>query len=150
MSKRKLSEEKVKELVNPEVEEVRLMERDLTVLETTLSHNPEFKRFLELQKAVAQKSAEVKANVLKVMTANSVKTIENDWLRVTVVDNLKYSGDIDTVDQEFVKVKRELDGKKIKDHETLYGELPEGVEKENNPYIRMTPKKQHDGIGFVS
>ena len=135
-----ISEEELKAKASVELMQVKDMEMQLSELEMALSNDPTFQNFLNLQKAVADKSKEVLKNLEKQMIENNVKSIKlNDWGTLTIVDGKKWSYDETVLPKKFIK--KVVDTTAINNQLKLTGKVPKGATFVPNYYIKATPKK---------
>lgn len=160
-----LSEEELKQKATKDLAKVQKMEVQLSELELVLAGDERFQNFLRLQKAVSDKSTEVKKNLEKQMIDNNIKSITLDgWGKITIVERkdikvvnvnkvpkrfLKYiiaGAEIKAIEEELgrkvIVESKEADLSSIKDHAKLAGKVPNGAEEKVTQYIKMTPKKE--------
>jgi hypothetical protein len=160
-----LSEEELRQKAAKDLAKVQKMEVQLSELEMVLAGDERFQNFLRLQKAVNDKSAEVKKSLEKQMIENNIKSITLDsWGKITIVERkdikvvnvnkvpkkfLKYvvSGEEIKAIEDRLGRKVEIESKEadlpsIKDHAKLSGKVPKGAEEKVTQFIKMTPKKE--------
>lgn len=125
--------------IEAEVVEVLSMEQQLIKLETELSQNDQFKRFIEFQQTVREKSAEVFKNIEQTMIANDIKTVKGDWGSITVVERTNYKADLDELPAKFIK--RTADTTKIALAHKLENKLPKGVTTTTTKFLMKKFKK---------
>jgi len=89
-------------------------------------------KFAEQEKAFKEmevKKKEAEATLLEAMVANDIVKLEGDWGYITKTVRKSYKG----TNPDFMK--SVLDTTKVSAQVTLTGELPEGVEQTETPYI---------------
>lgn len=111
--------------IEAEVVEVLSMEQELVKLQTELSENDQFKKFIDFQQKVKDKSTEVFKNIERVMIDNDIKTVKGTWGSITVVERTNYSADMTQLPAKFIK--KVIDTAKISASHKLEGKLPKGV-----------------------
>lgn len=138
----KLTEDELKAKAAKELAKVEKLEVQLNELEMVLSKDPQFVKFMQFQKAVADKSNEVKKNLERQMIDSNIKSITVDaWGKITIVERQ----DVKVLDEAVLPkkfLKKSVDSKKLNDHYKLTGELPDGTEVKITQFIKMTPKKE--------
>lgn len=139
---KKLTEEELKAQAARKLNQVARLETEAKELEMVLSENPQFVKFLQVQKAFADKSAEVKKNLEAQMIASKIKSITIDaWGKITIVER----EDIKVVDEDKLPkkfFKKQVDQKLLNDTVKMTNVLPEGTKRHVTKYIKMTPKKE--------
>ena len=125
--------------IEAEVAEVLSMEQQLVKLETELSQNDQFKKFIEFQQTVREKSAEVFKNIEQVMIANDIKTVKGGWGSITVVERTNYKADLDELPAKFIK--RTADTAKIATYAKLENKLPKRVTTTTTKFLMKKFKK---------
>jgi hypothetical protein len=94
----------------------------LAVLQRFAQQELEFKKL-----EVAKREAE--ATLLEAMVANDIVKLEGDWGYITKAVRKSYKG----FNEDFTKVV--LDTTKVAAQVTLTGQLPDGIEQSETPYI---------------
>lgn len=94
---------------------------------------------IELKKELEQYEKDIKEALLEAMEANDIKKIDNPKYYVTLVPKTTYKA-VDMAKVDPIMIKTVLDTKKAGEYDTLYGELPDGVEKKQTKYIRWDKK----------
>lgn len=136
-----LTEDELKQIAGTELATVNSLENELSELQLALSENPQFINFLNLQKAVADKTVEVKKKLEKQMIESGVKSITVDnYGKITIVDGKSWKYDQDVLPRKFIK--KAIDTTAINQHYQLTGKLPKGATFTPNKYIQLTPKKE--------
>lgn len=121
-------------VIESEVESALALQKELADTENKLMQNEEFRSFLELQKTVNAKVAEVWKKVEQQMLDNNVKAVKGDWGSLTIVEKDYFKvPDIDELPRKFI-VKSPND-KMIRAAFKLEGKLPKGVEKTTTKYL---------------
>lgn len=121
--------------IKNEVKKYQEMETKLLVLQSSLAKNKEFQQFLKLQKSVDDKAAEVWGDVESKMIKHGIKTIDAEWVKLTIVEKPK----IDIIGDLAAKfMKRVPDTKKINEYIKKTQEAPEGVVQSKILYLRKT------------
>lgn len=137
-----LTEDQLKAKAERELKKVGKMEMELSELQMALSENPQFVKFLEFQKAVADKTTEVKKNLETQMIDNGIKSLTIDsYGKITIVERQ----DIAVTDESKLPKKyfvKTINKKALNDDYKLTGELLEGTEQKITRFIKMTPKKE--------
>jgi hypothetical protein len=87
---------------------------------------------IRLKKDLEQYESEIKAELTQAMIDNNLVSIKNDDYTVTLATRASYRaiGDIPAQFQKTV-----LDTTKVGTHAKLYGETPDGIEKNETKYI---------------
>lgn len=125
--------------IEAEVVEVLSMEQELVKLETQLSENDEFKKFIDFRKKVNDRSTEVFKNIERVMIDNDIKTVKGTWGSITVVERTNYSADMTELPAKFIK--KVIDTAKISASHKLEGKLPKGVTTTTTKFLMKKFKK---------
>lgn len=126
----------VEDKVKNKVQKFHEMERKLVLLESSLSKNKEFKEFLKLQKAVDETANGVWAEIEKLMIESGKKSIDAEWVLLTIVEKKNLKVDEDKLADEFTVSKP--DTKKINAYIKEKKRPPKGVEVVDAPYLRKT------------
>lgn len=126
--------------VESEVKEVLDMEQELARLEAELAQVEQFKQFIEFQRTVRDKTAEVFKNIEETMITNDIKTVKGDWGSLTIVERTNYSGDLTQVPKKFIK--KVLDTTKVGQAHKLEGELPKGITTTTTKFLQKRFKKE--------
>jgi len=134
----------LKTVIESEVSEVFELERSMTEVETELRSNPEFVKFLELQKAVNDKAAEVWKAVgdqfIEAYKAGKVdKTLKFDFGTLTVKDINDLTIDEDQLAPRYFKSVPNTT--KIRNDYALDNKLPKGVTVTKKYQFSKTLKK---------
>lgn len=129
------SVDNVKKDIKSEANRFHEMQAKLIILQNDLAKNKEFREFVSLQKAVNAKADSVWGEIEKKMIEHNIKTIDIDWVKLTIVhgSTLKVIG---IIAPQFTK--RVPDTKKINDYIKKTGEVPEGVQKNKNYFLRKS------------
>jgi hypothetical protein len=114
-----------KESIEGEVISALSLEKQVADAEQKLLELPEFVRFVQLQKQVQEKTAEVWKAVEANMIANDIKSIKGDWGSITITERLEFDVDTETLQKKFTKTVP--DTKKIRDTYRLEGKAPKGT-----------------------
>lgn len=136
---KKLSEDQIKALIIPDLENLHSMELELSQLENALSLNPQFKQFIELQKAVNEKDKEIWDKVKETMLKYNSPPIENDWVRLTTYSVNTLEVDEKELPRKFTK--RAPDTQAINDYLNATGKTIKGVKKVTSYRLRKTFRK---------
>lgn len=126
----------VEDKVKNKVQKFQDLETKLVVLENQLSQNKQFKEFIKLQKEVDKQAKAVWSEVADLMISAGKKTIETDWVKLTIVDAKNLEIDEKTLPKKFkvtVPDKKAINAY-IKEHEVL----PPGVKQTDAPYLRKS------------
>lgn len=125
----------VKQDIESEANRFRDLQTKLIVLQNDLAKNKEFREFISLQKAVNTKADNVWKDIEQKMIDYNIDTIDIEWVKFTIVhgSTLKVIG---IIAPEFTK--RVPDTKKINDYIKKTGEVPEGVQKNKNYFLRKS------------
>jgi len=120
----------LKKVIEEEVSEVFALERSMTEVETELRLNPDFVKFLELQKIINDKATEVWKQVgeqhIEAYKAGKVdKTLKFDFGTLTVKDINEL--EIDETELAPRYFKSVPNTTKIRNQYSLEGTLPKGV-----------------------
>lgn len=161
---KKVTEDELKQVALAELNEVSVLETEVNELQMALTANPQFTRFLELQKQVAKKTTEVKDNLFSQMESNGIKSITlNDWGKITIVEKVSAEVvDLARVNKKYIftqltpddraEIEEELGhrltvGTKVADQTglnhayKLSNKLPAGTQHKVTSYLKLTPKK---------
>jgi hypothetical protein len=96
---------------------------------TKFTKSEMFLRYVSLQKDLKALEVDLDEQWKKLkesMIENDINKVEGDWGSISIEKQSKYKK-VGEVDAQFTKI--ELDTKKVSAHNTLTGELPDGVEK---------------------
>ena len=116
-----------------QVEEIKKDELILADTEKKLEANPEFKKFLELQKEVNKKASEIWKQVEQEMIDNDIKQIKGDFGSLTIAERQGWTYDEEQLPNKFFK--KVVDTKKITDTYRLEGKAPKGCEPYTTKYL---------------
>lgn len=116
-----------------QVEEIKKDELILANTEKKLEANPEFKKFLELQKEVNKKASEIWKQVEQEMIDNNIKQIKGDFGSLTITERQGWTYDEEQLPNKFFK--KVVDTKKITDTYRLEGKAPKGCEPYTTKYL---------------
>lgn len=108
-----------------EVKGVLQLEGQLSQLETELSQNEDFKKFIEFQKEVRDKSAEVFKKIEQTMIDNDIKSVKGDWGSLTIVERKSWTYDVEVLPKKFIK--KVVDTTKVDTAYKLEGTPPKGA-----------------------
>ena len=126
--------------IESEVVEILSMEDQLQKLEARLSENSQFKKFIEFQRAVREKSAEVFKDIEDTMIENGIKSVKGEWGSITIVERTNYSGDLTQVPSRFIK--KVLDTTKVSQSHKLEGKLPKGITTTTTKFLQKRFNKE--------
>jgi hypothetical protein len=131
------------QLIEGEVLDVQTQQRELKELQTALSQNEQFTRFMELSKAVNEKMAEVRTRIEAVMVpayeeGKIDKSIEGEWGSVTVTESDRFEVDEKELAPKFFK--KVVDEAKIRATYQLEGKPPKGTKQYKKYGIMMKLK----------
>jgi hypothetical protein len=119
-------------ILTGQIVEVLETEKELAVVQNELQMNPEFKKFLELQKSVNEHSAKVWKQVETAMIENDVKQLKGDFGTVTLAERLNWNT-TDELPSKFYK--KVVDTTKLSATFRLEGKAPKGAEPSYTKYI---------------
>lgn len=119
-------------ILTGQIVEVLETEKELAVVQNELQMNPEFKKFLELQKSVNEHSAKVWKQVETAMIENDVKQLKGDFGTVTLAERLNWNT-TDELPSKFYK--KVIDTTKLSATFRLEGKAPKGAEPSYTKYI---------------
>jgi hypothetical protein len=122
----------VSTILTGQIVEVLESEKKLAVVQDELQMNPQFKKFLELQKAVNEQSAKVWKQVETAMIENDVKQLKGDFGTVTLAERLNWNT-TDELPSKFYK--KVVDTTKLSATFRLEGKAPKGAEPSYTKYI---------------
>lgn len=127
----------LKDEIEQEVTSALALSHELSDLEAQLNQNEQFRRFMELSKAVTTKMADVREHIESVMVpayqAGQVdKSIKGDWGSVTVTESDEFDVDVAALPKELKKVIPDMG--KVKDHYHLHGKAPKGATYKGKKY----------------
>jgi hypothetical protein len=128
--------------IEAEVVDVLSMEQQLVQLETQLSQNNEFRKFIEFQEMVRAKSAEVFKRIEQVMIENDIKSVKGEWGSISLVERTNYKADMNEVPAKFIK--KTLDTTKVAASHKLENKLPKGVTITTTKFLMKKFKKGED------
>lgn len=123
-----MKENEIKSLIN----DLQDSENQLVKMENQIQMNPEFKKFLDLQKAVNAKADEVWSKVQTAMEDGNIKTLKGDFGTISLAERLNWSTD-DSLPEEFYK--KAVDTKRISDWYRLMGDAPQGAKMSTTRYL---------------
>lgn len=117
-------------IIESDVLDVQKQQAELAQLQQALNDNPEFTRFMELNKAVNTKMAEVRKHIEGVMIPAYVvgkidKKIEGDWGFVTIKEDTVLDTNLAELPNKFIK--KVADTTKIRKTLDLEGKPIKGV-----------------------
>lgn len=124
------------------VEDFKNSEIILAKKEQNIMMNPEFKEFLELQKAVNTKAEEIWGIVENSMIDNNIKQLKGDFGTISLAEKINWKADLQTLDEKFTK--KTIDTTKLKNYLMLNNEVPDGASYTVTKYIvkRLKDSKQ--------
>lgn len=114
------------------------MDKQITTNSVPVELEKKIKTAIELKKQLAQYEREIKDELHEAMLANNILSIKNDSYTISMASRASYNPKTNEIPTEFQKVV--LDTSKCATHEKLYGELPEGIEKNVTQYITWRAK----------
>lgn len=123
----------IQQQLTTEIENMKSTEVELQLAEQQLMDNPEFKKFLNLQKAVNEKASEVWKHVEQVMLDNDIKTIKGEFGSVTLTERQSWDIDESELPKKFFK--RVVDTKRVTDTFRLEGKAPKGCTSKVTKFI---------------
>ena len=123
----------IEKLLVERIEDVKKTEVVLAKTEKELMDNPQFKQFLELQKSVNDKAAEMWEYVEQQMLENNIKSIKGEFGSVTIAERQGWTYDEETLPKKFFK--KVIDTKKVTDTYRLEGKAPKGCAPYTTRYL---------------
>lgn len=109
-----------------EIETINKMESELAIIQESLANNPDFVKFLSVQKELNAKTAEFWSDIKDKMVRNNVKKIKGDWGWITIGETKSVVvEDEEKLPKKFFK--RQIDTELLKNTVKLTGKLPSGT-----------------------
>lgn len=107
-------------------------EKKLEAAKSALQLNPEFKKFLEMEKKFRETATDVWKTVEDQMIEHDIKQLKGDFGTITIAERLNWS----TTDELPTKFyKKVVDTKRISDTFRLEGKAPKGATPSYTKYI---------------
>ena len=113
-------------------------EKELAVVENELQMNPQFKKFLQLQKSVNEQSTKVWKQVETAMIENDIKQLKGDFGTVTLAERLNWTTSDELPSKFYKKV---VDTKRLSDTYRLEGKAPKGATPSYTKYLTKRLKE---------
>ena len=113
-------------------------EKELAVVENELQMNPQFKKFLQLQKSVNEQSTKVWKQVETAMIENDIKQLKGDFGTVTLAERLNWTTSDELPSKFYKKV---VDTKRLSDTCRLEGKAPKGATPSYTKYLTKRLKE---------
>ena len=113
-------------------------EKELAVVENELQMNPQFKKFLQLQKSVNEQSTKLWKQVETAMIENDIKQLKGDFGTVTLAERLNWTTSDELPSKFYKKV---VDTKRLSDTYRLEGKAPKGATPSYTKYLTKRLKE---------
>lgn len=107
-------------------------QKQLTELENELQLNPQFKKFLALQKQVNEQANDAWKYVEEKMIENDIKQLKGDFGTITLAERLNWDTTEELPNKFYKKV---VDTKKLSDTFRLEGKAPKGATPSYTKYL---------------
>lgn len=120
-------------VIKDQVTDILTLERQLEATELELMKLEKFKAFIQLQKTVREKSAEVWKRIEADMIENDIKSIKGDWGSLTIAERTDFDIDYEQLQPKFYK--KVPDTTKISATYKLENKPPKGTTPKIKKYL---------------
>ena len=125
--------EEIQGLLVKQIEGVKTLEQNLAIMENEVKLNPQFAKFLEMQKQVNDKASEVWKIVETTMIEHDIKQLKGDFGTITIAERQNWTIDEEVLPAKFFK--KVVNTTKITDTFRLEGKAPKGCTPSTSKYI---------------